>query len=307
MKVVFSLCLLLLFVSGCGESARTRNGEPILCSTRPALLLTRSIVEGIDDISVESLLPVSMGCPHDYNLTAHDLRRLKSAKLFIVNGGGMEPWLASLDKQVPNLPLLILVDGKDEEPDHAHDHDHGHEHGDEDHANAHQYLVPEKLNEMRLTILDHLRGLYPEHKTKMKANFDLHSEKLLTLENKIKKLSPQLSGNCVLSSSEEYAPLFEAVGMDLLHASPGHHYHELSAGEITKVLDAAKQKGALAVVGEQHTTPTEELLANESGLPLIRLYSMTKGESGDSSDKLFEEMVHNIEILARLAEETAKP
>lgn len=61
-----------------------------------------------DLASVEQLLSRDAG-PHDFQFSPADVKKLAEADLFIVNGAGLEAWLAELLKKAAS-PKLVVVD-----------------------------------------------------------------------------------------------------------------------------------------------------------------------------------------------------
>ena len=68
------------------DAASSQPEVRIVASTFPVYLFTRNIVNGAQGVVVESMLPASMGCPHDYVLTPGDMEKISRAKIFVANG-----------------------------------------------------------------------------------------------------------------------------------------------------------------------------------------------------------------------------
>jgi ABC-type Zn uptake system ZnuABC Zn-binding protein ZnuA len=102
-KTVYALLLYALLLATPSAPAQTR----VICTTFPIYQITRNIVEGQAGLSVDLMLPASLGCPHDYALTPRDMMKLARAEILIVNGHGMEEFLGAPVKQAnPTLHLL---------------------------------------------------------------------------------------------------------------------------------------------------------------------------------------------------------
>ena len=80
---------MLAFAPSAGAAAPFR----VLTSFLPMEIFTRNVVGDTPDVTVDSMLPASMGCPHDYALTPGDMKKIASADLFVANGFGMEEFL----------------------------------------------------------------------------------------------------------------------------------------------------------------------------------------------------------------------
>ena len=86
---IFFIALTLASAPSAGAAEPLR----VLTSFLPMEIFTRNVVGDTPGVIVESMLPASMGCPHDYALTPGDMKKIASADLFIANGLGMEDFL----------------------------------------------------------------------------------------------------------------------------------------------------------------------------------------------------------------------
>jgi ABC-type Zn uptake system ZnuABC Zn-binding protein ZnuA len=84
----------------------------VACTTFPIYNITRNITEGREGVSVELMLPASLGCPHDYALTPQDMLTLARADVLVVNGHGMEEFLgAPVEKANPSIRIIDSSEG----------------------------------------------------------------------------------------------------------------------------------------------------------------------------------------------------
>lgn len=106
----FSSALLLSVIvvfSGCSSQSPTNSstsqelqkGDHIRVSTSfyPLYEIARQV--GGDYVDVKNLVPPGAE-PHDYELSPKDIAGIMDAKILVVNGAGLEPWL---DKYLPDL------------------------------------------------------------------------------------------------------------------------------------------------------------------------------------------------------------
>jgi len=85
----FFIAFMLAFAPSAGAADPLR----VLTSFLPMEIFTWNVVGDTPGVTVESMLPASMGCPHDYALTPGDMKKIASADLFVANGFGMEEFL----------------------------------------------------------------------------------------------------------------------------------------------------------------------------------------------------------------------
>lgn len=105
----------------------------VLASTFPMSLFTRNVINGVEGVKVESMIPAAMGCPHDYALTPADMGKIRRSDLFIANGLGLEEFLgAPLQRANPGIVVvdtsrgitdLLEIAPARSEKDHEHNHD----------------------------------------------------------------------------------------------------------------------------------------------------------------------------------------
>ncbi len=101
--------LAALALPACLLAETTRT---VLCTTFPIHHITRQVTEGREGLTVERLLPASLGCPHDVALTPQDMARLATADILVVNGLGMEEFLgAPVHRANPDLVVIDSSDG----------------------------------------------------------------------------------------------------------------------------------------------------------------------------------------------------
>ena len=177
MRAMWGMIPILAFsmVTGCTQSpAPPKDGKlHVLCSFFPMYIFTKNVVGDVKDTSVELMLPAQAGCPHDYDLTPDDVKKIAAADLYVMNGDGLESFgekqVESANKKVLIVDTSVGVDHfhhgegseehdhdhaaeeKKEHADHdhehekkghdhkheAHDHDHEHDHG-HDHGHSHE-------------------------------------------------------------------------------------------------------------------------------------------------------------------------
>ena len=108
------------------QAAEVRGKEirlRIVTTTLPVTVFTLNVVGQTPGVRVEMLLPPNLGCPHDYDLTPGEMKRISRAEVIIVNGLGLEEFLGKPLKQAnPRARLITATDGivalKGPEADH---------------------------------------------------------------------------------------------------------------------------------------------------------------------------------------------
>lgn len=109
MKKIF-LCVFLLFscfLTACGKNSSNDGKAIIYTSFFPIYDMTKTIAA--DTLDVRCFMPLEQE-PHLWEPSPKDMKKLAKAKLLIVNGANMEPWVDTVKENLPNLKILKLSD-----------------------------------------------------------------------------------------------------------------------------------------------------------------------------------------------------
>ena len=138
---------------------------PVVTSFSILADITQNI--GGERVAVQPLVAADTDA-HSYQMTPADVRKIRSAKLLLVNGLGLES--APLQRAMQSSKIPLAVASKDIAPlpthahdhdhdhDHAHGHDHGHSHGHHDHGpeDPHVWQDPVRMQTYARNIADAL-------------------------------------------------------------------------------------------------------------------------------------------------------
>lgn len=95
------------------------SGQPaelrVLATTFPVYLFTRNVAHSRPYVRVELLIPAQAGCPHDYAPTPLDLQKLAQAQVVVMNGLGLEEFLAAPLKKI-NAKVTVIDSSKGIDP-----------------------------------------------------------------------------------------------------------------------------------------------------------------------------------------------
>ena len=122
----------------------------VLCSFFPIYVFTKNVVGDRPNINVSVMIPSEKGCPHDYDLTPEDIKKIARANVFVLNGGGIEefgdekvkksnPKIKIIDSSAKIKMLEAAHDHDHDEKDAKHDHKHDHDHKDAKHDHKHDH------------------------------------------------------------------------------------------------------------------------------------------------------------------------
>lgn len=106
------LAMLSLAIAGCvGTPGESQAGGKmqVVATFYPLYDFARNV--GGDRVEVTMLIPPGVD-PHEFELSPSDAQKLGSAKVFVYNGAGMEPWVPQLLEGVGNTNLIAVDTSK---------------------------------------------------------------------------------------------------------------------------------------------------------------------------------------------------
>lgn len=313
-----ALCMYFPTIARAGE--KTNQPKRILCTTFPIYQLTRNITKGSTSVTVELMIPASMGCPHDYALTPQDMAKIAAADILVINGLGMEEFMGKpIEQANPNIAIIDssmgmenVVIHDDEEDDHHdeehhehayqnadddHDHDHEHEHHHHHGPNPHLFTSPTLSARLVENIAGRLCVLDPSGAPLYAGNAAVYARRLRELAAELAEAGAGFANNRIVESHGA----FDYLGRDLNLEVVGHlqpHGRELSAAKMLELLETVREKKpALIVVEPQYPAKAGETLGSETGVPVISLDSMAQGSEDAPLDYYETIMRNNIAIL----------
>ena len=310
-RILFLAVLLALLGVGCASSIP--NGAAVT-SFYPIYTLAEAVCAGTS-IPLVNLTGAQTGCLHDYQLTTGNLRTLKQAGLFLINGAGMENNLMERAVQLyPALPVVDTSQGAylldahgdtvvEEEETHTveettsssdasplfEDH-HGHNHGA---LNAHIWLSTANAALQAQTIADALTAAYPDQADRLQKNSADFTAELAALQETIVPAKTEVR---VLSFHEAFAYLCADFGVTVAQTISIDENQTPSARQLAAMEDAARQSQIDAILcADDAGLPFAQTLSRETGVPYYILDPITTGPA--SADAYLSAQTANYEIL----------
>ncbi|MGZ8461147.1 MAG: metal ABC transporter substrate-binding protein, partial [Candidatus Deferrimicrobiaceae bacterium] len=164
--------LFIAFGLALATSAGAVEPLRVLTSFLPMEIFTRNVVGDAPGVTVASMLPASLGCPHDYALTPGDMKKIASADLFIANGLGMEEFLGEPVRRA-NPKIRIVETARAVLPIRG---EHGH--GD---VNPHTWVSPRNAILQVREIEKALSAARPINANAFRRNADAYISRLSAL------------------------------------------------------------------------------------------------------------------------------
>ena len=295
------MSVLLLFSACTGNAPETQKSKvTVAASFYPVYIFTLNLLDGIDEINVECMAEQSVGCLHDYNLTAKDARLLSDAKVLVINGAGMESFLEDAFESVENLKVVDSSENITLICNEAHHHDetdHNHHH----HENSHIWLSVDNAKVQVKNIKNGLVAEFPEYEKNIEKNYEDYIARLDSLIEKRDKVFFGEEVPSVISFHGAYEYLGEDLGFRIADTIEGDEGAEPSAKELAHLVSEIKEKNIKALFVEpDYSGSAAEILSRETA---TKIYTINPVISGDTTLTAYEDiMEENYKIILKAVE-----
>ncbi|HEX8043406.1 metal ABC transporter substrate-binding protein [Candidatus Deferrimicrobium sp.] len=262
------IALTLAFLPSAGAAEPLR----VLASFLPMEIFTRNVVGDTPGVTVEMMLPASLGCPHDYALTPGDMKKIASADLFIANGLGMEEFLGEPVRRA-NPKIRIVESARTVLPLRGE-----HDHGD---VNPHTWVSPRNAILQVREIEKALSAARPGGAASFRRNADAYVSRLSALAAELDAAAKTFRRRNIVTFHNVFDYLARDLGLTVvgeIETAPGQ---EPSAGEIRNLSRTIRERKVPAVFSEpQYSPKIAEALAREAGVPVRMLDPVATGSPG---------------------------
>lgn len=272
------LVLCVLFLSACtGNAPEIKSNKTIVATSfYPVYIFTLNLLNDIDDIGVECMAEQSVGCLHDYTLTAKDAKLLSDARVLVINGAGMESFLEDAFQSVENLNVIdssLNIDTACKEEHHREENEHHH------YENSHIWL---SLGNAEVQVENIRNGLvkeFPEYEKEIEDNYSAYIERLSALEEERKSILLQINDMKIISFHGAYEYLAQDLGIDVCHTIESDEGYEPSAKELAALSREIKDKNIKALfVDPNYSGSAAEILGRETNTEIYVVNPIISGE-----------------------------
>jgi zinc transport system substrate-binding protein len=268
-NVVTAAVLFLAFTLAFAPSAGAAEPLRVLASFLPMEIFTRNVTGDAPGVTVASMLPASLGCPHDYALTPGDMKKIASADLFVANGLGMEDFLGEPVRRA-NPKIRIVETARGVRPVRGG-------HGE---INPHTWVSPRnailQVREIEKALSEARPGLAPA----FRRNADAYVFRLTALAAEFEAAAMTFRRTNIVTFHDVFDYLARDVGLTVvgkIETVPGQ---EPSAGEIQRLSRTIREKEVPAVFSEpQYSPKLADTLAREAGVPVRVLDPLATGST----------------------------
>ena len=280
MKKIISVFLVpcVLFLSACtGNLPKQKSKITVATSFYPIYIFTLNLLNGIEEIEVECMAEQSVGCLHDYTLTAKDSKLLNDSQILVINGAGMESFLQDAFQSVENL--CVIDSSENIELICTHEHDHEEEHNDHHHENSHIWLSVDNAKKQVENIKNGLVKEFPTYKNAIEKNYSKYIKRLSSLENERNTILSVAKDLDVISFHGAFEYLAEDLGLHISAAIESDEGYEPSAKELAGLSDKIKSENINALfVAPDYSGSAAEILKRETNAEVYVINPIISGE-----------------------------
>lgn len=276
--IILIACIVAL--SGCSQTAAPADENIIAASFYPVYIFTLNLVNGIEGLTVKCMAEQSVGCLHDYTITAKDAKIIDDAAVLVINGAGMELFAEDIYNSADGLSVIDSSEGielicGDSHGEHDHDHgDHSHE------GNSHIWMSVDNAKIQVTNIKDGLVEKFPQYKEQIESNYNDYISRLELLMQEIEDASRYVSEKPVMTFHDAYAYLAEDMGFHVAGTVESGEGGEPSAMELAQLSDEITEHNVKALFIEpDYSGSAAEILSRETGVGIYTLNPVIKGDA----------------------------
>jgi zinc transport system substrate-binding protein len=283
----FTLGLILSsLLLGCVKKPAEKKDFRVLCTVFPMYVFTRNIVGSVPGTSVELMLPASLGCPHDYSLTPGDMEKIMGADVLVVNGMGLEAFLAKPALGAnPRLKVIDASYGIDPIAD---------SHG----TNPHVWVSLSDAFAQVRNIAFGLAELDPRNAAQYKKNGAAYAAEFMVLRMEFLLALKDAPVKRIVTFHDAFAYFARDLGLEVaavIEETPGQ---EPSAGDLARLARKLKEARPIGIFAEpQYPEKIADVLSRESGVPVYVLDPVASGEMTPTA--YMDGMRKNLETLKK--------
>ncbi|MCD8216474.1 MAG: metal ABC transporter substrate-binding protein [Clostridiales bacterium] len=270
--------LLYAHHQGAGEEDATLT---VVTSFYPMYIAAENVIGDCPDVTLENLSEPQTGCLHDYQLTTEDMKILSTADVFIINGGGIESFLADVAEQYPDLVIVNACGELELLED-----------------NAHAWMSIDDYMVQVETICAGLSEADPDaaHCELYEQNADEYLEKLEALETEYADVFSDLNGQPVVLFHEAYEYLADDLGLEVVGMMDLDEERQVSAGEVADILSVIEEQQVSVIFAEElYGKDMGDTVEAEADITVIYLDTLTRGDY--DPDSYLDAMRENLDLI----------
>lgn len=265
-RCLLAVLLILSLLTACGSSQSSEQSDGdtmILATTYPMYYLTQRITDGVEGVTVELMVSEAVSCLHDYTLTTGQMKMIEQADFIVMNGAGLEEFMASALKSVPEDKVVESAEGVsiiDGDP--------------------HIWLDPECFAQQGETIAAALAERYPDHAETFSENVSALTAELTDLKTELCSSVADLTCRELITFHDGFSYFAQGLDLTIAAAIEEEEGAEASAAELKEICDLIGDKNIPAIFVERNgSTNAAEIISRETGVQVYTLNTMMDGQT----------------------------
>lgn len=299
-RILAAACAALLLLSSCGSAPAEPEGTlHIVATTYPVYLFATAVAGGVEGVEVTLMVSRPTSCLHDYTLTVKDMKGLTGADVVVMNGAGLEDFMADALAQsgaavVDCSEAVELLPGGDHEGHDGHDHD--------EEYDPHYWMNPHNAVKAMLRIEDALSEMDPGHAGAYRENGGAARELAAAMaEEGLAALgggdAPALRSRELITFHDGFRYFARYLGLDLLKSIEEEEGAETSARELKELVELIAEYDIPSIFTEKNgSDATARTLERETGVKIYPLDMIMSGE-GTGIQPYLDAMNANIDTI----------
>ncbi|MDF1493389.1 metal ABC transporter substrate-binding protein [Caproiciproducens sp. CPB-2] len=275
---------ILLFSAGCAGRTTQNVRFRVVTSFYPLYIMALNITDGVPGVQVDNMAGQQAGCLHDYQLQSKDMKNIEQADVFVMNGAGMESFMAKVTSQLPNLRVVDSSEGISLLTDESGE------------KNPHIWVSISNCIRQVSNIEKGLAQADPQNAEAYRKNAQDYMAELSVLRDKMHSELSRIANRDIITFHEAFPYFAEEFDLNIVSVVNREPDSQPSARELAETIRLIRGSGVKAVFAEpQYPKSAANIVANESG---VKVYSLDPAVAGENSKNAYlDAMESNLKTL----------
>ncbi len=250
-----------IYLSHEQKSSQTDHEFCVITSFYPMYIIALNIIGECPGVTLQNLSEPQTGCMHDYQLTTEDMKKLAGADAFVVNGGGIENFLADTAARYPGLAVVNACRNVELMGD-----------------NAHAWMSTADYMTQVQTVADSLAQLDKAHKGIYQNHCREYLDKLEELYKRQQAAARDAAAENVIIFHEAFAYTARDMGLTVSGSMDLDEERQVSAGETAEVIRQIQEHNVRLILAEElYGREMCETVQRETDVDVVYLDTCVRG------------------------------
>lgn len=270
----FAILLSFALLSGCARRVPEEDETlHILATTYPLYLFTTTVVGSTKGVEVDLLVNSQTSCLHDYTLTVKDMKAIDRADVIVMNGAGLEDFMADALAQ-SDAAVIDCSESAKLLPTLEHAGHDGHDHEEE--YDPHYWMDSHQGGQMVEYIANSLASLQGDHAEAYHSNAADAGHALSSTDPFYRDIV--YPAYPLITFHDGFQYFANSFGLDLLKAIEEEEGATASAAEIKEITALIEENHIPAIFVEKNgSRKTADVIARETGCKVYELDMLMSG------------------------------